>query len=453
MTPHIPFPDTGSYPAREGNLLTPLIDGIAAFRRIGEAVEAARHSIWVTVAFITRDFTFPEGRGSLFDLLDRAVERGLDVRVLFWRTDLERWLPTTFAGSPPHREMLHARGSRFRIRWDRACVLCQHQKSWLIDAGQDSETAFVGGMNLNSRYLTKPGHADGRDHDAYLELRGPSATDIQHNFVQRWNEASERGAVDGSWGHDGSAADALAFPTRASPRRGASLVQIQRTMPEASYFDGAPAPGGVPIDIGRGERTILAQYHLAIGSARRSIYIENQALSVLEIVEALLAALARGVAVVMLMPAEPEDWFRAARMSPESRPLFDALAALGRYEHFALVGIAGRDGEGRRRPVHVHAKLMLVDDTWATIGSCNLHRWSLFLHSEINASFRDPEVVRTLRCTLLAEHLGSDTSHLDDIAALALYRRIAAANRTKHASGDSSWQGIAFTLDPATYGA
>lgn len=36
---------------------------------------------------------------------------------------------------------------------------------------------------------------------------------------------------------------------------------------------------------------------------------------------------------------------------------------------------------------------MLVDDAWATIGSCNLHSSSLFGKIEMNASL-DPEVVR-----------------------------------------------------------
>jgi phosphatidylserine/phosphatidylglycerophosphate/cardiolipin synthase-like enzyme len=190
-----------------------------------------------------------------------------------------------------------------------------------------------------------------------------------------------------------------------------------------------------------------------VTARRRSIYIENQAVSALEIVEALLAALERGVAVVMLMPAEPENWFREARTKPESRAFFEGFAALGRHEHFALAGIAGWDWEGPRRPVYVHAKLMLVDDAFATIGSCNLHRSSLFHNSELNAAFWDPRVSRALRCTLFAEHLGVDTSDLDDGAALALYRRIARENRARHDAGDAAWQGIAFALDPGAYGA
>jgi phosphatidylserine/phosphatidylglycerophosphate/cardiolipin synthase-like enzyme len=95
---------------------------------------------------------------------------------------------------------------------------------------------------------------------------------------------------------------------------------------------------------------------------------------------------------------------------------------------------------------------MLIDDAWATIGSCNLHAHSLTGHSEMNASIWDPEVTRALRCELLAEHLGRDTAGIDDRAALRLYREIARANR-KHDSGDAGWQGLAFSLDPAMYGA
>ena len=95
---------------------------------------------------------------------------------------------------------------------------------------------------------------------------------------------------------------------------------------------------------------------------------------------------------------------------------------------------------------------MLIDDAWATIGSCNLHSNSLYGHSEMNATFYDPETVRALRVQLLAEHLATDTTDLDDRDALHLYRRIADANRAKGAAGDFAWQGLAFSLDPAAYG-
>jgi phosphatidylserine/phosphatidylglycerophosphate/cardiolipin synthase-like enzyme len=430
------------------------VDAVPAFRRICEAVETARHSVWLTVTFYAADFQMPDGAGSLFDVLDRAVKRGLDVRVIFWRPNQESiGYGRTFAGTPEERDMLSARGSRFRIRWDRAPgPYCQHQKSWLIDAGQASETAFVGGMNLTARAVGSPGHlAEGERHDVYVEVTGPSATDVHHNFVQRWNEASERASDDGTWGHDGS--DDLSFPTRLSDRRGKSFVQIQRMVHAGRYSDAHPSPEGRPYDIASGEQSILAQYHQAIGAARRSIYIENQAIPIPEVAASLEQALKRGMEIVLLVPADPEENVHAARKKPQRKTLFDCLAALGRYENFALAGIAGPNARGSRSSIYVHAKIMLIDDAWATIGSCNLHAHSLTGHSEMNASIWDPEVARALRCELLAEHLGRDTAGIDDRAALCLYREIARENRRRRDAGDFNWQGLAFSLDPETYGA
>jgi cardiolipin synthase A/B len=450
---HIPSTTCGSYPIRAGNLVRPLVDGEAAFRRICAAIEAARHSVWVTVAFIEPHFTMPDRNGSLFDVLDRAVARGLDVRAIFWRPNPEdgQWARSAFPGTPDQRDMLDARRSRFRARWDRAGgAICHHQKSWLLDAGQSFETAFVGGMNLNPRVVVAAGHAEGGVHDVYVEVSGPSATDVHHNFVQRWNEASERGADDGTWGHDGR--DDLAFPARRSASKGPVMVQIQRTVPGGRYRDGSPSPGAPPFNIAGGERSILTQYLQAIGAARRSIYIENQAIEVPDIVVALDDALTRGVDVVMLVPAEPEARVRAARARPERRAFYHQLAALGRHGNFALVGLSGPDPAQRRRDVYVHAKIMLVDDAWATIGSCNLHAGSLFVQTEMNASFWDSTVVRALRRELFAEHLDHDTAPLDDRTALGLYRQVAKQNRLRRDAGDVSWQGLAFSLDPTTYG-
>jgi phosphatidylserine/phosphatidylglycerophosphate/cardiolipin synthase-like enzyme len=63
--------------------------------------------------------------------------------------------------------------------------------------------AFVGGINVEQGSMVSPGHRPWREgdniHDVYLEVRGPSATDVHHNFVQRWNEASDRDLPHGCW--------------------------------------------------------------------------------------------------------------------------------------------------------------------------------------------------------------------------------------------------------------
>jgi phosphatidylserine/phosphatidylglycerophosphate/cardiolipin synthase-like enzyme len=426
------------------------VDGAPTFRRIADAIGAARHSVWLTVTFCAPDFRFPDGRG-LFDVLDNAMARGLDVRVLFWRPNPESSrYGRTFAGTEAERELLHTRGSQFGIRWDRAgTAYCQHQKSWLIDAGHPTETAFVGGINLTAKAVGSPGHRDGGRHDLYVEIAGPSATDVHHNFVQRWNEASERDQADGIWGASGALR--LPFPIRTSAAQGASVVQIQRMMPPGRYADGVASPGGQPHAIEAGERSILEQYERAIEAAQSTIYIENQALPVPAVARGLEAALRRGVQVVLLVPAEPEDWVHAARRDPAHSALFEAIEALDRYEAFLLAGLMLPDEE-RRCAVYVHAKAMLVDDAWATIGSCNLHSNSLGGHAELNASVWDGNVVRALRCELLAEHLGQDTSGLDDRAAMRLYREVAEANRGGAAAHCTGRQGLAVALDATEYG-
>lgn len=449
---HIPSVASCSYPPRPGNRVRPLVDGVPAYRRIAEAVTTARHSIWLTVCFVAPDFEMPDGSGSLFDVLDRAVPRGLDVRVIFWRPNQESMgYGRTFSGSPSERNLLKARGSRFRIRWDRAQgPYCQHQKSWLIDAGQPSETAFIGGINLTAKALGSPGHAaEGERHDVYVEIEGPSATDVHHNFVQRWNEASERAAVDGTWSHDGD--DDLLFPARLSDLRGSSVVQIQRMVHADRYRHGHPAPGGVAYDIAGGEQSVLAQYLQAIDAARRSIYIENQAIPIPAVAARLEQALTRGVQIVVLVPADSENIVRTGP-GPLPKQGLDGLGALRRHPNFTLAGIACRNAEGRRTGIYVHSKIMLVDDAWATIGSCNLHALSLSGHTEMNASVWDPGVVRALRRELLAEHLEQDTTATDDRDALRLYGKVARANRRRHDAGDSNWQGIAFALEPAASG-
>lgn len=339
-------PASGTYPRRDGNLVRPLIGGTEAFGRIAEAVDAARHRVWLTVAFCADDFRFADGR-LLFDLLESAAARGVDVRAVFWRPNPESaHYGRTYAGPP-------RAGSRLRLRWDRAAgPYVHHQKSWVVD-----DAGFIGGINLTAKALER--------HDAYVEVNGPSATDVAHNFVQRWNGASEP-----------HAADDLPLPATVLAPCGASAVQIQRMFGD--------------------DRSILEQYERAIDAAERSIYIENQAIPIPPIAARLEGALKRGVEVVLLVPAIPEADVYAARKDPARRAVFDALEALGRHPNFRLAGL----------PVYVHCKLMIVDDAWATIGSCNLHRYSLGGHTEMNAAIWDEAVVRDLRDRLRRKHEG-----------------------------------------------
>jgi len=452
----IPFAETGSYPVRAGNRIRPLIDGEPAYSRICEAVEAARHSVWLTVAWIWDSFRLPGGRGSLFDLLDAASARGIDVRVIFYRHTAEGPFPRhiIFGGTPEQRLWLEGRGSKFFARWDSTPVWSfHHQKSWVVDAGHDSEVAFVGGMNMRPSTLGTRGHvsSDGtsQDHDAYLEITGPCATDVHHNFVQRWNEASERHKDDGLFGHQQD--DMLALPVRLSPPCGAIAAQVQRTIPNDHYAEGAWALRHAAYDIAAGEFSVEEQYAQAIDAARHAIYIENQAFSEPAMIARLKQALERGVEVAVVVPAKGEHHMRTFRQMAEHKALFDLIAACGLHDNFTLAGLAGPQPDGSRADVYVHGKLMLVDDVFATIGSTNFAARSFRNQTEMNVSFQDAAAVKALRCDLFDEHLARDTSALDPADALRLFASIARANARCRTAGDNAWQGIAFALDPASY--
>ena len=94
-------------------------------------------------------------------------------------------------------------------------------------------------------------------------------------------------------------------------------------------------------------------------------------------------------------------------------------------------------------PVYVHAKVCVVDDVWASVGSDNINRRSWTHDSELSCAIldeardgRDPQIIdrdghgarrfaRCLRLQLAQEHLdrapGDDLDLLDPVAAFAAF--------------------------------
>ena len=80
--------------------------------------------------------------------------------------------------------------------------------------------------------------------------------------------------------------------------------------------------------------------------------------------------------------------------------------APGRVAFYGVENAAGT-------PVYVHAKVCIVDDEWATVGSDNFNRRSWTHDSEVSAAVYHQDYARELRTTLAREHLG----RLDDDSA------------------------------------
>ncbi|MBV9831421.1 MAG: hypothetical protein JOZ82_07470 [Marmoricola sp.] len=77
-------------------------------------------------------------------------------------------------------------------------------------------------------------------------------------------------------------------------------------------------------------------------------------------------------------------------------------------------------------PVYVHAKVCVVDDTWATIGSDNFNRRSWTHDSELTCAVVDDAAedhspyARRLRLRLAAEHLDRTYDEDDDASLLSV---------------------------------
>ena len=115
----------------------------------------------------------------------------------------------------------------------------------------------------------------------------------------------------------------------------------------------------------------------------------------------------RGAAVSIILPDHPNVG-RAFTDAGLERLRQEApqAAAEGRIQAFCLGTSGNIDGEERYRPVYVHAKVAVIDDTWSTAGSGNLNNRGMRDDTEMNVATLDPTLARGLRLMLMAEHLG-----------------------------------------------
>ena len=480
---------TGDFPARAGCVVHPLIDGRAAMLAMCRAFLSAREFIVLAGWDIRTDLPMvrgsdaqvgasdsPEqqqllaslradgldddavafwnaGNLTVRDVLGFAAGRGVRVGVLLW--DAMHWL-CDITNDPAEQQRLLAEVGVDCLLDDssrRITHLTQslHQKCTVVDG----RVAFIGGVDLTAqssgdydrwdthRHLcSSPVRLTDRTamahpwHDVHVQLHGPAVTDVLHNIVQRWGEVAER--RDGPrWPLE------LSQPTPA-PLAGGVTAQVVRTIPPKTYEFAE-----------EGIETIRQAYQRALGQARRFVYIENQYLwpqvflgldqtrwgghceQIEEVLTALAAALERGVHVAIVLPDHPNcgrrftdagiDWLR------EHAPHAEAA---GRLDIFTLGNADSDDtqpGGVYYRPVYVHAKVAIVDDTWWTAGSANLNSRGLLSDAEINMAVLDPATARGLRQGLWGEHLSlSPTADelADPLRGLDLLRSQAQRNQT-----------------------
>lgn len=327
-------------PLTTGNDVVLLKDGPATYRAMLEAIEAARDHIHLETYIFDDDAVGHRFANALL----RQRERGVAVHVI---RDSVGTLSTPQAffqrltdGGVQVLDFNPVNPAQARGEW----LLNErnHRKLLIVDG----RVAFLGGINISSVYSggsfsrassVRPDSAAGwRDTD--LQVRGPVVADFQRLFIATWE--AQRGPP---------LPERTYFPP-----------------PQKSGDDVVRAIGSSPQD----EHSLIYITLLsAIGSAETSVCLTNAYfVPDPQLLDALEAAAARGVDVVLVLPSQSDSWL----VLNAGRAHYDRLLRAGVKIH-------------ERRGVVLHSKTALVDGVWATVGSTNLD-WRSFLHNhELNA--------------------------------------------------------------------
>lgn len=381
-------------------------------------------------------------RGHLMGMLRAAIAAGVDVRTQLWRQQQENpdfRTDNTAAVRFVNRTESGRRGQAILDAQGRT-VGAHHQKAVVVQ-NRDGRLAFVGGVDLAMGRWDTPEHLPnderargGRNiandgfHDTHCMIEGPAVEEVEANFCQRWN-AHPDAVLEG---RDRVPARTPAETMDPIPQA-THFVQINRTIPP-----GVPAFSFV--NAAQGDPSARRARINAIRRARRFVYIEEQYLTMVDTADH--AALLASSDPLAFVPSNPETIAAALRARLVGTDPLDFVAILiprklGEDPRFAdgvLYEMRKRvivflthglsDAQKRERLLvfhlrnrsgqftYVHAKNMVVDDIWASIGSSNLGFRSMTYDTEINCDVVDGAIergvrpyARDLRIALWREHL------------------------------------------------
>lgn len=344
-----------------GNEVTLLRGGDELFPRMHAAIRQANSEIWLATYIFHHDDTSL----ALAQALMAADRRGVRVRLVVdgfgSHASLAR-LQACFAGTGVALAVFRPMDRWWR--WLQPGQLRRlHQKLCMVDGA----VAFVGGINvIDDRLDLHHGRTDLPRLDFAVELRGGLVDLVGQTVRSIWSRAWLGREFD----------DALLDYVPLRRRVGLWLNQLWRgpqRLPEPAAPMAPVCAAFVLRDNLRRRRTIEHAYADAIARARSTVdiicpyFYPGQ-----RIRHALRRAADRGVRVRLLLQGKVD--YRLAGWAAEA--LYAELLGHGVeiYEY---------------TPAFLHAKVAVVDGTWATVGSSNIDPLSLLLNLEANVVVRD----------------------------------------------------------------
>jgi cardiolipin synthase len=349
-----------------GNTVETLYNAENAFPRMLQAISTAQHSIWLSTYIFQTDAVGL----SFVNALSRAAARGVEVKVLV--DGIGEWYDWPHV--IPLLKQAGISAARFlppRLFPPTISLNCRnHRKMLLIDGKQ----AFVGGMNLGGRELA--GAKGRRLTDIHFCLRGPILEQLAVVFATDWQLVTQ---------------EILTGIAAASASKDV-VCRVITCGPDE------PADKLLLLILG------------AISVAQRQVLIMTPYfIPPPELVTALQAAALRGVDVVLVLPLQSNvlivDW--------ATLHWLPALLARGVKIHL-------------HKPPFSHAKLFVVDQEYAQIGSANFDTRSLRLNFEIVVEVFDAEL-----CAELAHYI-SEAQHAAEAYPLTQNKYIAPLVRIRN---------------------
>ncbi|HEU4426075.1 MAG TPA: phospholipase D-like domain-containing protein, partial [Pilimelia sp.] len=416
------------------------------------------------------DESLRDGGPTVGDLLCDAAERGVVVKGLMWRSHVDK-LQFSEEENRHLGEAVEAVGGEVLLDQRVRRGGSHHQKLVVLRHvnAPERDVAFAGGIDLchgrrddathkgdpqpvpmSPRYGDRPPW-----HDVQLELRGPVVGVLDSVFRERWEDRTPPDAdspvawILDKMRHLDLKADPLPPQPPPPPPCGPHLVQVLRTYPAMRpRYRFAP----------NGERSVARGYSKAIRRARRLIYLEDQYMWSTQVAHLFASALLEhpDLHLLVVVPRFPDVDGRFAlppNMIGRQQAIEVCRKAGGDRVH--VFDVENHDGV----PVYVHAKVCVVDDVWAGVGSDNFNRRSWTHDSELSCAVLDAEhddrppadpagmgdgarrYARDLRLTLWREHLdraadgSEDGDLLDPESAVRAFEATADALESWHRGG------------------
>jgi cardiolipin synthase A/B len=311
--------------------------------------------------------------------IERAAKRGVDVKLIvdgYGTSNLSSEWQDRFKAAGVHFFIFQpvvTLGFLIPSQWRRL-----HRKLCVVDGC----IAFCGGINiLDDWYDPNYGALNAPRFDFSVRVTGELAKDIQSAMDALW----ERLTVDKSLN-----------VTRVKQAIG-TLPQVLKKHHWQASSQAKPGLSALVLRDNITHRDRIERAYLrAIGDARNEIIIANAYfVPGAKLRRALILASKRGVKVQLLLQGKYEYFMQYHA----ARPIYGALLSAGAeiYEYDKS---------------YLHAKVAVIDNVWATVGSSNLDPLSLLLAREANIVMQDADFAQSLRQRLL-QAIASEGKRVD----------------------------------------